>query len=235
MEIDDNKNLEVRTKVLSYALHIEDSVNNLLLANLSITDKIRTKNFGNKSGISFKNKIDLLYDIDILTHEEHNNLELLMNFRNKFMHDINCNSFTYALEFSDNGIVNRFKKFIDPDTKQENEKVFEKACLNLFLHNAKVLLNKYKIRTESLNNKKDFLDGFANSYSTLMSLSCSFSSDVMKIIEESELENPEILTLLQPIIDKCLIFVEEIKTNKDLEFIKNLETLPENLMFQLLK
>lgn len=55
------------------------------------------------------------------------------------------------------------------------------------------------------------------------------------ILEESELENPEILTLLQPIIDKCLIFVEEIKTNKDLEFIKNLETLPENLMFQLLK
>lgn len=66
-----NRNLPLRTNVLEMALNVEDSVNSILLIYLSIENNDR-KAITNKSGnLSFKNKIDLLFDLDILTKEEH--------------------------------------------------------------------------------------------------------------------------------------------------------------------
>lgn len=84
-------NIEVRSEVLEYSLIIECATNSLLLSYLGITDKSDTKLFGNKAGISFKSKIDLLYDISVLSKVEHSNLELQIIFRNKFMHMLKCN------------------------------------------------------------------------------------------------------------------------------------------------
>ena len=111
-------NLQLRSEILEYSLTLEEAINNLLLFNLGIFDGGQaTRLFGNKASISFKNKIDLLYDINVLTKEENSDLELLMIFRNKFLHDIKCNSFSNVLEILDNGIKNKFKNYLKEGKK----------------------------------------------------------------------------------------------------------------------
>jgi len=76
-------NLELRGEILQYSLILEKYINNLLLINLGIVDEDegkKTRLFGNRPSISFKNKIDLLYDIDVLNKEENSELELLEAF-----------------------------------------------------------------------------------------------------------------------------------------------------------
>jgi hypothetical protein len=63
----DEINLKIRSEVMTFALQMERNVNALLLSYLGITDKTKTKNFGHKAGISFKSKIDLLFDIGVFT------------------------------------------------------------------------------------------------------------------------------------------------------------------------
>ena len=92
------KNLPLRTEILDIALSLEQNVNSLLLIYLSIEIQER-KAITNKSGnLSFKNKIDLLFDLEILNKDEYKYFLLLMEFRNQFLHNIECNSFTYAVD-----------------------------------------------------------------------------------------------------------------------------------------
>ena len=124
-------NLELRSKILFCALNIENVINNLLVKHLLIIDKTKTKNFANRPGISFQSKIDLLFDIEVISKEELLTIELLMIFRNKFLHDIKYNSYTLVLNDLDNGIRNRFFKFLrDEKFKSENE--YDTAFSNLY-------------------------------------------------------------------------------------------------------
>lgn len=225
-------NLKSRTEVLEYSLWMESSVNALLQSHLLILEKEKTKNFGNKAGIPFKSKIDLLYDIDILTKEEHSDLELLMNFRNKFLHDIDSNSFTVILETLDNGIKNRFKKFIDSDVKIENEEAYIKACSNLFLNNLKMLQKKIKERRISLENKRDYTTTIFDKLIALTEFSSDFASDIMLILENSNLENPIILEALNPIIERCKLFAKEYSVTNNLDELEKLRNaLPKRLLY----
>lgn len=229
--MENNLNLETRTKVLEYSLWIETSVNTLLQSHLLILDKERTKNFGNKAGIPFKSKIDLLYDIEILTKEEHSDLELIMNFRNKFLHDIDSNSFTKILKNIDNGIKNRFKKFKDSDIKTENEEAYIKACSNLFVHNLKVLLKKNKERRISLEKKRDYEISVHDKLVSLTELSSKFGTDIMLILENSDLENPIVLEALNPLIERCHLFTEEYNLSQDFDKLeKLLQAIPRRLL-----
>jgi hypothetical protein len=230
--MEDNLNLKIRTEVLEYSLWIESSVNALLQSHLLILEKEKTKNFGNKAGIPFKSKIDLLYDIEILTKEEHSDLELIMNFRNKFLHDIDSNSFTKILENIDNGIKNRLKKFIDSDTKIENEKAYINACSNLFLHNLKILQKKNKERRISLENKRDFTIKVYDKLISLTEMSSNFATDIMLILENSDLENPIILEALNPLIERCHLFTEQYKISQDFDEIEKLRNaIPKRVLY----
>ena len=87
MKTDTDINLQLRSEILDIALNLENAVNELILALLLIENPNR-KAISNKSGnLSFKNKIDLLFDLDILSSGEHNILLLLMEFRNQFLHN----------------------------------------------------------------------------------------------------------------------------------------------------
>ncbi len=73
-------NLNLRSEILEYSLILENVINDLWLLNLGIFDGGKeTRLFGNKASISFKNKIDLLYDINVLNKEENSDLELFFN------------------------------------------------------------------------------------------------------------------------------------------------------------
>ncbi len=224
-------NLELRKKILEFSLKIENGINDLLLGHLQIFDKKKTKNFGNKAGISFKNKIDLLYDIGVLEPEEHKNLELLMNFRNKFMHDLDSNSFSYVVSNFDNGIKNRLLKFIEKK-KEIDEKDYELAFENLFLHNMKVILDKYKARRESIIDRTNYLTSLFDAYLSMNDLASNLLDNIMKIVEGSELENPLIMKILNPIMDKCLDSCKlyELESKKVEQLSIDFEKLPKNKM-----
>ena len=224
-------NLKMRTIVLEYSLKIESHINTLLLGHLAIFDKEKTKNFGNKAGISFKSKIDLLFDIEVLDKLEHQNLELQMNFRNKFLHDIESDSFTHVLEKFDSGIKNRFIKFSESG-KAENEAEYELAFENLFWNNMKVISKKYTDRRESITNRTNYLTALYDSQMSLSSLASSFAEEISLIVENSELETPEINALFDPIIKSVLKFSKnyKIEGSKIEKLAKEFELLPKNKM-----
>lgn len=86
-------NIELRSQVLEKALVLENSINQLVLIYLGIKKEDK-RAIGHKSGtLTYKNILDLLYDIDVLDSQEYNTLLLLMQFRNQFMHNIECDSF----------------------------------------------------------------------------------------------------------------------------------------------
>lgn len=78
-------NLTLRSEILEYSLNLEENVT-LLLKTYFFVKKERLKALSQKSGnLSFKNKIDLLYDFEIFNEQEYNSLIKLMEFRNQFM------------------------------------------------------------------------------------------------------------------------------------------------------
>ena len=156
--MEDNINLELRSKILYCALNIENAINNLLSKHLLIIDKTKTKNFANKPGISFQSKIDLLFDIEVFSKSELITIELLMIFRNKFLHDIKYSSFSLVLNDLDNGIKNRFFKFLT-DEKVKSEKEFDIAFSNL-----------YSTIVEIVNKKNEEVDKFQNTKIEFMNI-----------------------------------------------------------------
>lgn len=217
-------NLKVRSQVLEYSLSAESDINTLLLSYLAITDdKNQTKNFGNKAGISFKNKLDLLYDINVFNKEEYLSIDLLMIFRNRFMHDIDSNSFTYILENLENGLKNRFLVFIEEDEKELNEKTYEKAFKNLYFHNLKIIHKKYKERRQSLEKHKNSLIGVVEIYESLSLLSCDFASKISSETANILENNPEALIYLQNLSESILNHIDELDklSNVHTNFLEN--------------
>lgn len=179
-------NLVLRSKIVHCSLNVENAINELLLKYLLITDKTKTKNFGNRAGISFKNKIDLLFDIDVFDKDELYIVELLMVFRNKFLHDIKYSSFTILLNDLDASIRNKFLKlfFDENDENDENEKGYEKAFMNLYEKVVEIINEK----TEEVNNysrtKIKFLEFQNHFLHTLINESLTLSQDLNNIIED---------------------------------------------------
>ena len=190
-----NVNLELRSKNLFCALNIENVINNLLVKHLLIIDKTKTKNFANRPGISFQSKIDLLFDIEVISKEELLTIELLMIFRNKFLHDIKYNSYTLVLNDLDNGIRNRFFKFLrDEKFKSENE--YDTAFSNLYNKIVAFINEKVEEIDKFQNTKIEFLLFQNNLLATvisesldLMTFLSNFNNKIENIVMKKELTN----------------------------------------------
>lgn len=153
----ENINLELRTEVLEFALGIEFQINQLILAYLGI-EKESTKAFSNKSSsLSFKNKIDLLFDIDVLSKEEHSELELLMIFRNQFLHNLNCNSFVFAVACFENSFKNRLLKFDTAQIECSDEFRYADSYRLLHLKCLQIIVEKYQAKMGLIEEKRQLL------------------------------------------------------------------------------
>lgn len=209
--------LEIRTFVLELALQTEDAINDLLLLYLGISDKHSTKLFGQKVGISFKNKIDLLHDIDVILKDEHLDLELLMIFRNKFVHDINSNDFLSVLKQLDNGIKNRFNKHFDENTSIENEQDCKTAYRNLYLKNAKVILEKIRNKRELYEKKAELLKTLLHRSELLTDSAFKFVDNLFEILENSDLENNKVAELADIINTEIQKYTNELQFDEKYE------------------
>jgi len=189
-------NMEVRSKILEYSLVMENSINDLLLFNLGLFgDKEKTKLFSNRGKITFQNKVDLLMDLGILSKEETLEFELLMVIRNKFMHDINCDSFKTLFNQLDNGLVNRFKKFIEEGKSISDEGSCLNACTDLALKNIKTIKIKLE-KWRSLDIQKiEFVQAQNEQIGYYIDCIYDLFKDVLKTVEKSELENPKVYAL----------------------------------------
>jgi hypothetical protein len=212
-------NIQLRAEVLGYSLFIEKMVNDLLLLNLGISDeKGNTRLFSNKGKISFQHKIDLLYDIEVLSKEENSDFELLMIIRNKFMHDIECNSFNTLLNQLDNGIVNRFNKFLEVGQLNSSEESCRDAYYRIFKNNLGVIKKKIKLN-KAVKEKKFKLFQVQNEQIVYyIDAIHAVLKKISIVTEKSELENPkvailgeEILHILDETVDKL-----NVETEKDI-------------------
>ena len=151
------KNLPLRTEILDIALSLEQNVNSLLLIYLSIEIQER-KAITNKSGnLSFKNKIDLLFDLEILNKDEYKYFLLLMEFRNQFLHNIECNSFTYAVDILGRDKEKSLMKFNELDFNTDKEFIYNHCYRILYSKSIKIVLDKIRKRKETINEKAKLL------------------------------------------------------------------------------
>jgi DNA-binding MltR family transcriptional regulator len=86
-------NIELRSYILNLALSVED-LSTLIVKSLLRKVKSNSKTLDNKSSsLSFKNKIDILYDLGDITNDAYNQFVKFMEIRNQFIHNPQCNKF----------------------------------------------------------------------------------------------------------------------------------------------
>lgn len=181
---------------MDIALNLEQNVNSLLLNLLSIENP-RRKAITNKSGnLSFRNKIDLLFDLDVLNSEEHKKLLLLMEFRNQFLHNIDCNSFVYAVKLLGVDKKNKLLKFDNKNSKQDIELRYKSSFRNLYIESLKIISEKLENKIKQIEDRgkmhKNLLDGqifLVDKYFDIL-------IKILLICEDNVSEIPEVLQLI---------------------------------------
>lgn len=154
MTTDIKMNLQLRSEILEIALNIEDSINKLLLALLLIENQNR-KAISSKSGnLSFKNKIDLLFDLDILVSDEHQKLLLLMEFRNQFLHNIKCCSFQDAINHLGTEKEKKLSKYDDETSIADKEFKYQNAFRNLNIECLRMIATKLDERMSQIEERR---------------------------------------------------------------------------------
>lgn len=215
-------NIQLRSEILEYSLILEQAINDLLLLHLGIFDNSNsTRLFGKKPSITFKNKIDLLYDINILNKSENADLELLMIFRNKFLHDIECNSFYSIFSQLDNSIKNKFKHFLNEGQSIADEKSCKKACSNLFLKNIKTIKNKVRAKRKTLEEKNEIFQLQNKHIIFHLDLFFDLTNELFLILENAELEDKKVRNLSELISHKCEQYVNKHNDDENFISIKN--------------
>lgn len=217
-------NLSLRSEILEYSLHIEKEINNLTLLLLGIYSvNNKTRLFGNRQGITFKNKIDLLYDLEVLSKEENFDFELLMIFRNKFLHDIDCDSFNSVFEQVD-GIKNKFENFIEEGENINNEKDCLSAFKRLFLKNIKVLLKKIEAKKKIIESKAELLHVFNDMNTFQLDLFFDFISEIYLSFENADLVDNNIRELVNSITVICQKYVDKYSNDEEFLSLKMKQT-----------
>ncbi|MDD5069035.1 MAG: hypothetical protein PHN89_05585 [Candidatus Pacebacteria bacterium] len=210
-------NLKNRTEILEYSLTIEDAIDSLLLMYLGIYDKKKSKGpqvSKTKFNVSFQSKIDLLFDIDVLSKEEHSDLELLMNFRNKFLHEIRCNSYLSVVNLFDNGIKNRFKKYLNKNGSIEEEDSCKWGCFNLYGKNLQTIQKKVKEKIDQTQDKASLVNTLLAKNVRMIDMSFGFVTDLLKEMKKAELENRKIRALVSLVASKCKDYTDGIGVDR---------------------
>ncbi len=150
-------NLELRTEILGMALRLEEYVSRLILAYLNIQTENRKAITHKSNNISFKNRIDLLYDLGILSKEENELFLLMMEFINQFLHNINCSTFTFAVELLGSDKAKKLLKYDDSSFKSNLEFHYQNSYRKLFLVCLEVILKKLELRERAIEENKNAL------------------------------------------------------------------------------
>ncbi len=147
-------NMRLRSFVLEHSIRQERTSANIIKSLLRIV-KNKTKTLGNKtSSLSFKNKIDLLHDLEEIDDEMYKHLVKFMEIRNQFAHNHECSSLL-KLKGANSELTNHLKsKF--PNKETDEEKSLFLSYVDLFkLCHGKLLIieHEYNVGLELDFNK----------------------------------------------------------------------------------
>lgn len=138
--------MELRMEILENSLNVESLINGLIVHYLSLSEVEKSRNFSNKRSIPFQSKIDLLYDFKIFNKDEIFAIELVMFFRNKFLHVSSHNSFSdIFINYSSK--KNELKKFSD-SKMFEDENDYLQAYRKLQIIVVDIIKNKFIIKLD---------------------------------------------------------------------------------------
>lgn len=184
-------NLPLRAEVLEIALQLEQAVNHLLSSQLVI-EVPKPKAISNQSSsLSFKNKIDLLFDIGIFSKKEHSDFLLAMEFRNQFMHNAACSSFIKAAR-----ILDRQKELlrfgeIDPIVGLEAQLL--DGYKNLFIHCLDTILLKYSERRQKIEERRSNIQTLVGYGQAVTDIDQQILNAVMNVCMPTHGDTPELV------------------------------------------
>ncbi|GJM27899.1 MAG: hypothetical protein DHS20C17_05340 [Cyclobacteriaceae bacterium] len=118
-------NMKFRSDVLESALMIENQLNTLLLWLLRIEDKTSRTLSGKSSSLSFKNKIDLLFDLKMLKKKDYAHLLFFMEIRNQVVHNFGVNSFEKVFDWLQSNKAKKLLEFYPLDKKTTLKTMYE--------------------------------------------------------------------------------------------------------------
>src|SRR5690554_423571 len=225
-------NLELRSQILEYSLFLESSINDLVLLSLGIyNDKEKTKLFNNQGRLTFQNKVDLLLDIDVLTPEESLEFGLLMFIRNKFLHDLECNSFKilFSEKTKDAGIHSRFKNFLKEGQSIFDEDACKQACYNIFVKNIDTIRNKVIEKQEAIEIKYKLFQVQNERIIHYIDFIHDFSHRISSIVKNSELEDPKVAIVGMEIFKVLDKYSQELKNTSENSIYDDFFKSDENL------
>ena len=199
MKHDIDINLELRSEILDASIHLEYAIDELLLA-LLVIEKPKRKAITNKSGnLSFKNKIDLLFDLDILIDREHQQLLLLMELRNQFLHNIECISFEKALDFLGSDKEKKLLKFADSENFENKEDRYKNAFGNLKIGCLEIVASKIDDRRNQLEDREKMLVNSAESQIFFINKYFGITKQILEIFEKSSSTSVDVFSLYKQI------------------------------------
>ena len=214
MEKDIDINLELRTEILEASLTLENAVNELIIA-LLVIEKQKRKAISNKSGnLSFKNKIDLLFDLDILDKEEHQKLLLLMELRNQFLHNIECISFDKAIDNLGIDKGKKLLKFCNSFEQEDQEIQYKVSFGNLKIECLKIVLAKIEDREKQINELSKFHLGVAESHIFLINKYFDIIKNILEIFANNASENPEMIKLFYQVQKAITDDINSLETSE---------------------
>lgn len=180
----------------------------------------KKKAITNKTGgLSFINKLDLLYDIEIFDDKEYITILLLMQYRNQFMHNYECNTFIDAFEFLGSDKRNRLLLYAENKLGEKNEEKIKDAFNKLYIEILKILRTKADLKKNIIAENKDYFDSLNNKVILLYDKYLELSDLIFDYLEPN-LDDSKIIT------DYKIAFFNSIKRKveeniKSIDFKKN--------------
>lgn len=197
-------NIELRQEILEIALSIEEILSRLILEYLHIHKPSR-KALSNKSGsFSSKNKIDFLYDLEIFDKDEHSAFMLFCEFRNQFVHNLECVSFEKAVEFLGQDKGKRLLKF--PNEKTGNlETDYHYSFLILSEKCLDIVADKIQKRIKAQDEIREYFSTMFQQSQMLIDLHFTFYTFLLKNFEHYISAYPEDGKKLKPLVKKIIL------------------------------
>ena len=207
-------NLQLRSEILDIALNLETSINTLILL-LLLIEKPKRKAISSKSGnLSFRNKIDLLFDLDVLISEEHQYLLLVMEFRNQFLHNIECNSFEKAVKLLGFDKEQRLLKFRNEDKITDIEYQYNSSFRNLNIKCLEIVADKLKDRKNLLEDRRKYLVNLIEGQIFFIEQYFDILMKLVDVCNNNVSEIPEVSSLINQIVKTITDDMESIQTSE---------------------
>lgn len=216
-------NMELRSEVLEMALTIEHSIMNLIVTCLSVGLE-KPKALGNtSSSLSFKNKIDLLYDLEMIDKKQHEALLLLMEFRNQFLHNYECSTFVKAAELL-NGKGSVLLRFGDNNNDEfDIEFKYKQSYRSLHIHCMNIVLDSFKKRQQQIEDRRKVVTDVTDATTYFYNQDTKIFQEIIKMCASVE-EDSNDLILFKLQLATFLISHHEAIGSSD-EFKKKTEQL----------